>query len=49
MERSIVYFTSDISPASLSMAYDAFGVARKGKAAVKLSAGEPGGGPCHTA
>ncbi|MBU5627790.1 DUF362 domain-containing protein [Oscillibacter sp. MSJ-2] len=43
MDRSTVYFTSDISSAGLSRAYDALGVTLKGRVAVKLSTGEPGG------
>ena len=43
MERSTVYFTRDISPAGLLRAYEALGAALKGKVAVKLSTGEPGG------
>lgn len=43
MEQSTVYFTRDISPAGLKKAYDALGVSLKGKVAVKISTGEPGG------
>ncbi len=39
----IVYMTRDISPAGLSMAYNALGRAATGKVAIKLSMGEPGG------
>ncbi|MCL2889044.1 MAG: DUF362 domain-containing protein [Eggerthellaceae bacterium] len=38
-----VYFTSDISPAGLVRAFDALQVQPKGKVAVKISTGEPGG------
>lgn len=40
---SKVYFTKDISPEGLNRVYDAMGAALKGKVAVKLSTGEPGG------
>jgi len=43
MEQATVYFTKDISPAGLQKVYDALGVALKGKVAVKISTGEPGG------
>lgn len=43
MEASKVYFTKDISPAGLKKAYEALGVQLKGKVAVKISTGEPGG------
>ncbi len=38
-----VFFTSDISPEGLVRAYQALGVTLKGKVAVKISTGEPGG------
>jgi hypothetical protein len=38
-----VYFTKDISPEGLLRIYDALGVTLKGKVAVKISTGEPGG------
>ena len=40
---SAVYFTRDISPASLQRVFDALGMAPQGNVAVKLSTGEPGG------
>lgn len=40
---STVYFTKDISPEGLVRVFDAMGVTLKGKVAVKLSTGEPGG------
>jgi len=43
MEKATVYFTRDISPAGLMKAYRALGVTLKGKVAVKISTGEPGG------
>lgn len=43
MEASKVYFTKDISPEGLKKAYEALGVRLKGKVAVKISTGEPGG------
>lgn len=43
MDRSKVYFTPVITPASLCDIYHALGVTLKGKVAVKLSSGEPGG------
>ena len=43
MEKATVYFTKDISPAGLKKAYDALGVTLKGKVAIKISTGEPGG------
>lgn len=43
MEKSKVYFTKDISPAGLKKVYDALNVSLKGKVAVKISTGEPGG------
>lgn len=43
MQKAIVYFTKDISPDGLKRVYDALGVTLKGKVAVKISTGEPGG------
>ena len=43
MEKSVVYFTEEITPESLVKMYQALGVALKGKVAVKISTGEPGG------
>ena len=43
MEKSKVYFTKDISPENLIKIYDALGRDLKGKVAVKISTGEPGG------
>ena len=43
METPIVYFTRDISPEGLKKAFAALGVELKGKVAVKISTGEPGG------
>ena len=43
MAKAKVYFTKDIRPAGLKKVYDALGVELKGKVAVKLSTGEPGG------
>lgn len=40
---SIVYFTQEITPDSLIRMYEALGVTLKGKVAVKISTGEPGG------
>lgn len=40
---SIVYFTKEITPESLIRIYEALGVSLKGKVAVKISTGEPGG------
>lgn len=40
---STVYFTKDISPEGLVRVFDAMGATLKGKVAVKLSTGEPGG------
>jgi uncharacterized Fe-S center protein len=39
----VVYMTTDISPASLTAIYKALGREVKGKVAVKISTGEPGG------
>lgn len=41
--KSKVYFTREITPESLIKIYDALGVQLKGKVAVKISTGEPGG------
>ena len=38
-----VYFTKEITPASLKKIYKALGVTLKDKVAVKISTGEPGG------
>lgn len=43
MEKSKVYFIKEISPESLIKIYDALGRELKGKVAVKISTGEPGG------
>ena len=43
MGKAKVYFTRDITPAGLARAYEALGVKLKGRVAVKLSTGEPGG------
>lgn len=43
MEKSKVYFTSEISPEALIKIYKALGRKLKGKVAVKISTGEPGG------
>lgn len=43
MEKSKVYFTKEITPKSLIKIYETLGVELKGKVAVKLSSGEPGG------
>ena len=43
MEKSKVYFTKEISPENLIKIYDALGRDLKGKVAVKISTGEPGG------
>lgn len=40
---SKVFFTTDISPEGLVRVYNALGVTMKGKVAVKISTGEPGG------
>ena len=42
-EKSIVYFTRDISEQGLMKIYEALGVELKENVAVKLSSGEPGG------
>ena len=41
--KAKVYFTRDISAEGLMRAYEALGVALKGRVAVKISTGEPGG------
>lgn len=41
--KSIVYFTSDITPESLVKMYEALGREARGKVAVKISTGEQGG------
>lgn len=43
MEKSKVYFTSEITPDSLVKIYKALGAELKGKVGVKISSGEPGG------
>lgn len=43
MSNSVVYFTKEITSESLQKIYHALGVTLKGKVAVKLSTGEPGG------
>ena len=43
MEKSKVYFTKEITPESLIKIYEALGRDLKGKVAVKISTGEPGG------
>ena len=43
MAKSKVYFTKDLSDAGLRKIYKALGVNLKGKVAVKISTGEPGG------
>ena len=43
MEKSKVYFTKEITPESLIKIYEALGRELKGKVAVKISTGEPGG------
>jgi len=40
---SVVYFTKEIAPESLIRIYKALGIPLKGKIAVKISTGEPGG------
>jgi uncharacterized Fe-S center protein len=42
-DKSIVYFTTDISPTGLTAIYEALGRKASGKVAVKISTGEPGG------
>ena len=41
--QSKVYFTKDISPEGLVKVYQALGRKAKGRVAVKISTGEPGG------
>lgn len=43
MEKSTVYFTKEITPDSLVRIFDALKAELKGKVAVKISTGEPGG------
>lgn len=43
MEKAKVYFTKEITPESLIKIYESLGKELKGKVAVKLSTGEPGG------
>lgn len=43
MEQAKVYFTKDITPDGLEKVYRALGAQLKGKVAVKISTGEPGG------
>lgn len=43
MEKSKVYFTKEITPEKLIKIYEALGKELKGKVAVKISTGEPGG------
>lgn len=43
MERAKVYFTSEITPESLQRIYHSLGRELKGRVAVKISTGEPGG------
>ena len=43
MEKAKVYFTKEITPTSLIKIYEALGTELKGKVAVKISTGEPGG------
>ena len=43
MEKAKVYFTKEISPAALERIYQALGTQLRGKVAVKISTGEPGG------
>lgn len=40
--ESVVYMTTDISPAGLMAVYEALGLEASGKTAVKISTGEPG-------
>ncbi len=40
---SIVYFTNQITSESLIAIYQSLGVSLRGKIAVKISSGEPGG------
>ena len=41
--KSKVYFTKEITPESLTAIYEKLGIELKGKVAVKISTGEPGG------
>lgn len=43
MNKPTVYFTREITPDSLVKIYEALGVELKGRVAVKISTGEPGG------
>lgn len=43
MEKAKVYFTTEITPESLQRIYHVLGAKLKGKVAVKISTGEPGG------
>lgn len=43
MNKSKVYFTNKITPEGLIKTYEAMGVTLKGKVAIKISTGEPGG------
>lgn len=43
MEKAKVYFTKEITPEALQKIYHAMNVTLKGKVAVKISTGEPGG------
>lgn len=43
MDKATVYFSKDISPTGLNTVFNAMGVTLKGKVAVKISTGEPGG------
>ncbi|WP_363316040.1 DUF362 domain-containing protein [Clostridium sp.] len=43
MEKSKVYFTTEIAPESLQEIYHVMDVKLKGKVAIKISTGEPGG------
>lgn len=43
MEKSVVYFTKDISSEGLIKIFNALNITLKGKVAVKISSGEPGG------
>ena len=43
MEKAKVYFTEELTAEALQKIYHALGVSLKGKVAVKISTGEPGG------
>lgn len=43
MDQAKVYFTREIGPKGLKRAFDALGTELKGRVAVKISTGEPGG------